>query len=495
MKIDLCQQPLDGVTTDWLAIGIFEGDQAATLPAELEPKLAETIARRRELEDFSGKKNELLTLYGVEGIAAERVLLVGLGKPDSFDRMTFTNAVSTAVRHANKKPGTAMVGSLPTGTSLDAKQLAEAAITGALMASQGQAIYKSASNGTAIDSFSLAATKETHSAAQEGIASGTILGEAINAARDLIDRPPAEIYPETFCKRALELAEPVEGLEVEILEPEKLKELGMNCILGVGQESVRPPRLMILRYRGKKDDSAPLAYVGKGITFDSGGLSLKTADGMVDMKCDMGGAATVVAATIAVARLGLPVNLLCLTPLAENMPGGNSYRPGDILTAKNGKTIEIVNTDAEGRLVLSDALCHAVDLGAAHIVELSTLTGACMVALGNDVAGVMTNDDTWAEQVLAAAKRTGELAWPLPMYEEFDDLIKSDVADMKNSGGRWGGAITAAKLLANFVGDVPWTHIDIAGPSFAAKEAPHRDGGATGYFVRTLVDLAGQYAP
>ena len=211
------------------------------------------------------------------------------------------------------------------------------------------------------------------------------------------------------------------------------------------------------------------------------------------MKCDMAGAATVLAATSAIAQLKIPVNLLCVAPLAENMPSGSAIRPGDVLRAKNGKTIEVVNTDAEGRLVLADALCHAIDLGASHVVDLATLTGACMVALGHTVAGLMTNNKAWGSQLLAVAEQTGERIWQLPMFDDYDELIRSDIADMKNSGGRWGGAITAAKLLAHFVGEVPWAHIDIAGPAYAERDAAHQDGGATGYFVRTLVELAEQY--
>ncbi len=267
----------------------------------------------------------------------------------------------------------------------------------------------------------------------------------------------------------------------------------MACILGVGRGSQHEPRLLVMRYAGAPNDPRQLALVGKGITFDSGGLSIKTAEGMLTMKCDMAGAAAVVAATIAVARLALPVNILTLAPLAENMPSSTAIRPGDVLRAKNGKTIEVVNTDAEGRLVLADALSHAVDLGATHIVDLATLTGACLVALGTSVAGLMSNHDEFAGQIDAAAKQVGERLWRLPLDDDYEELIRSGIADMKNSGGRYGGSITAAKLLQHFVAEKPWVHLDIAGPAFAEKETSYQDAGGTGFGVRTLVELAKQF--
>jgi len=234
-----------------------------------------------------------------------------------------------------------------------------------------------------------------------------------------------------------------------------------------------------------------LALVGKGVTFDSGGLSIKSSEGMKTMKLDMSGAATVLGAMHAISRLKLPINVVGLMGLVENLVSGDSYKLGDVLTARNGKTIEVLNTDAEGRLVLADVLCVAVDQGADKIIDLATLTGACVVALGEDVAGLMTNDQAWCDVVSQAAADCGERAWQLPMFPEYSEQIKSPVADIKNIGeGRWGGAITAAKFLEEFVDGKPWTHIDIAGPAFAEKDKPHQDGGGTGAFVRTLVEVA-----
>ena len=246
----------------------------------------------------------------------------------------------------------------------------------------------------------------------------------------------------------------------------------------------------MMRYNGGAEDEAPIGLVGKGVTFDSGGLSLKPSAGMLDMKCDMAGAATVVGAMKAIAELGIKRNVYGFVGLVENMIAGDSFRLGDVLTARSGKTIEVHNTDAEGRLVLADTLDVAIEKGVDRIVDLATLTGACVVALGMDVVGVMTNDDDWCDQLVSAANECGEAVWPLPMFAEFSEQIKSPIADIKNVGdGRWGGAITAGKFLEEFVQDVPWVHLDIAGPSFADKAKKWIDGGASGVMVRSLVRL------
>jgi leucyl aminopeptidase len=251
--------------------------------------------------------------------------------------------------------------------------------------------------------------------------------------------------------------------------------------------------MVVVEHKGGKPDAPRLALVGKGVTFDSGGLSLKPNDSMLTMKCDMAGAATVLGAVSAIAKLKLPVNVVGYMGLVENMPGGSAFKLGDILTARNGVTIEVLNTDAEGRLVLADVLSFAVDAGVDRIVDLATLTGACVVALGEDVSGAFTNDEAWCETLLAAAKSVGEDVWQMPMWDHYEDLIKGDVGDIKNTGGRWGGAITAARFLQHFVGDKPWVHLDIAGPAFASSNKPHREAGATGHMVRTLVELAQRF--
>jgi leucyl aminopeptidase len=298
------------------------------------------------------------------------------------------------------------------------------------------------------------------------------------------------MYPESFAAEAVRVAEAC-GMAIEVWDQARLEAERCGSLLAVARGSSREPRLVILKYSGGASDQAPLALVGKGVTFDSGGLSIKPTDGMKTMKCDMAGAATVLGAMQAIARLKLPVNVVGLCGLVENMLSGDSYKLGDVLRARSGKTIEVLNTDAEGRLVLADVLDVCVGLGPARIIDLATLTGACVVALGNDVAGLMTNNSGWAEAVLDAADTCGEAIWELPMFSEYGDQIRSEVADIKNVGdGRWGGAITAAKFLEEFVAEKPWVHLDIAGPAFLESPKPWLDAGGSGFGVRTLVEVA-----
>lgn len=489
MNIEVSTEPPEKIPGDWLIVGVWEGDASPSLPGALQEILGPKIASLCESSDFEAKPFETLPLFDVGGIAAKRVLLLGMGKRDATGPLMIARAAAAAIRAIAKKKNERVVCTLlgEDAANLSLDERVVATITGAIVGASGQDLYRNKKNRKAPALLVL-----SFGGGAAAFEKGKIVGEAVAFAAELVNRPPSEMYPESFCERARSLAEPL-GIHVEALDAAALKREKMECILGVGQGSSREPRLLILRYDGAPSDSRKLAFVGKGITFDSGGLSIKTAEGMTTMKCDMAGAATVLAATIAAARLHIPVNLLCVAALAENMPSATAFKPGDVLRAKNGKTIEILNTDAEGRLVLADALAHAVDLGATHIIDLATLTGACVVALGMNVAGVMSNNEDWSQQVMDAAKRTGERAWPLPMFEEYDELIKSGVADMKNIGGRWGGAITAAKLLANFVGSTPWVHVDIAGPAFAEKECAYQDAGGTGYFVRSLVALAEHY--
>lgn len=492
MKISVSTDASVRIAADWLVCGVSADGEWVSLPEPLRGPAKEL----REGNDFEAKANETATLFRVPGISAPRVLLVGVGKESAITPMVLSHAAGTALRQICGKKRSRVALCLESFSSgpLSIAAKSTSLVSGACVGVVGQDLYRSEPARHPLDELILGTTVNEQADVQKGVDKGEILAGAVNLARELVNRSPAEIYPESFCARASELAKGVD-ISVEILAPEQLKAAGMECILAVGGGSARSPRLLILRSRRATSPNAPtLGFVGKGITFDSGGLSIKTAEGMTDMKCDMAGAATVVAAHWAIARLGIPVNLMTLAPLAENMPSSSAYRPGDVLRAKNGKTIEILNTDAEGRLVLADALAHAVDLGASHIVDLATLTGACVVALGMKVAGVMTNQEAWGKTIQDVAGGEGERVWPLPMFEEYDELIKSSVADMKNTGGRWGGAISAAKLLGRFVGNVPWAHLDIAGPAYSDKDAPFQDGGGTGFFVRSLVALAQSYA-
>jgi leucyl aminopeptidase len=320
-----------------------------------------------------------------------------------------------------------------------------------------------------------------------------ILAEAVNFARDMANEPSNHLTPTELAARALQAADEA-GLECTVLDQEDMVELGMGGLLGVAQGSHQHPKFIILHYRGVPATESAIGFVGKGITFDTGGISIKPAAGMEEMKGDMSGGAAVIAALRALGRLKPRINVTGIVPATENMPGGGAIKPGDVLRAMNGKTIEVVNTDAEGRLILADGLSYAQRLGLSPIIDVATLTGAMGVALGDKAFGAMTNDQATVDRVIAAATRAGEKAWQMPMFEEYKEQIKSEVADMKNSGGRPAGSITAAMLLREFVGDTPWVHLDIAGVDFYTSEKGVTVKGASGIPVRTLVNVALGYA-
>jgi leucyl aminopeptidase len=318
------------------------------------------------------------------------------------------------------------------------------------------------------------------------VARGVVVGESVNLARDLANTPPADKPPTRLAARAREVAI-ASGLSIDVWDAARIAGERFGGLTGVSAGSDEPPAFVVLELRN--GDGPTLALVGKGVTFDSGGLSIKPSASMEDMKSDMTGAAVVLATLSAAARLNLPVNLRGYLALTENMTGGKAMKLGDVLTMRNGKTVEVLNTDAEGRLILADALSYAVEAKPDRVLDLATLTGACMVALGTKVAGLFSNDDGFAQVVLEACRKTGERAWRMPLDDDYKEGLKSQVADLKNVGGKWGGAVTAAKFLQQFVGETPWVHLDIAGPSWADSDAPTRDAGGTGCFVRTLVTL------
>jgi leucyl aminopeptidase len=307
-------------------------------------------------------------------------------------------------------------------------------------------------------------------------------------ARDLVNTPPSEKSPVKLAERISVIAQDA-GIIVDVWNEARIRQERFGGLLGVSAGSAEPPAFVVLDYRNGGDAAPTLALVGKGVTFDSGGLSLKPSASMEDMKSDMTGAAVVLATIQAVARLGLPVNVSGYLALTENMTGGKAMKLGDVLTMRNGKTVEVLNTDAEGRLILADALSFCVERRPERVLDLATLTGACIVALGSKIAGLFSNDEPFCQEFRAASRRTGERVWRLPLDDDFKEQLKSHVADWKNVGGKWGGAVTAAKFLEQFVGSTPWIHLDIAGPSWADSDSTMRDVGATGCFVRTLVSL------
>jgi leucyl aminopeptidase len=480
---------------DWLVIPVCEGEPLAARVQELDAALKGTLAGLTERGDITGKANELTPILNPTGIAARRLLVVGLGKRERLDRVGLITAAATAARSITGKQVNRVGMVLPDPPAgMTGESLALAIGAGLAQGSRGPGIRKSKPERFPPHEYVVLGSPALPAAElQRGAQRATVEGYAVALAQELVNTPPCDLYPETFAERACQVAKDV-SIECTVLDAAQLEAERMGSLLGVARGSDRPPRFVILRYRGAGSAGRTLGLVGKGVTFDSGGLSLKTTEQMLDMKCDMAGAAAVLGSMQAIASLKIPANVHGYMPLVENMPGSKALKLGDVLRARNGKTIEIHNTDAEGRLILADALAYAVDDKVDHIVDLATLTGACMVALGAEVAGVMSNNDAWMQRVLKAAERAGERAWPLPMFSLYSDMIKSKVADMKNTGGsRYGGAITAAKLLEEFVGTVPWTHIDIAGPAWVEHENAGRDPGGTGCFVRTLVELAYVY--
>ena len=481
MEIKRIDSPLPTTDADAVVVGVFAGDALAGAAADADRATDGLLAKLIERKEITGKRYETVSLLAPPGIAAGQILVVGLGERSAYDAGTAYRAASAAARLLAAKPRNRIAYFLDEGSSAS---ITEAAVAGAMAGGQGQDLYRAEKKRTP--------PNELHWSGGDpaGFERGRIIGESVNLARRLVNEPPQDMYPASFAAKAEEVAKQY-GLKAEIWDQPRLEKERCGSLLAVARGSAREPRLVILRYQGAGPKDPLLAFVGKGVTFDSGGLSLKPTDSMLTMKCDMSGAATVLGAMQAIARLKLPVNVIGLMGLVENMTGPSAYKLGDVLTARNGKTIEVHNTDAEGRLVLADVLCVTVDNGAAKIIDLATLTGSCVVALGTDVAGLMTNDQAWCDTVAAAARAVGDPAWQLPMFPEYDEQIQGEVADIKNVGeGRWGGAITAAKFLEQFVDKKPWTHIDIAGPAFLEKPKPWLDAGATGAFVRTLVEVA-----
>lgn len=479
------------IEADWLVVPVAEPVEISGQLSQLDQALGGLISRLKDAGDLTGKLASTVSLRGLTGISASRVLFIGLGKPDDLTAGRLDKALNTATRAISDKKETRTAFAVPDTAvgSISSADFACAAATCAQVGSIGQDLFRAERNRHPFVSAAVVSSGGRPAEIDAAIQRGRVMGQAVNLTRDLVNRPPQEITPVGFAKRAETIAADC-GLRCEVFDQHRLEQERMRSLLAVAQGSPQPPRMVILEHDGGGSNAPRLALVGKGVTFDSGGLSLKPTDGMLTMKCDMAGAATVLGAMSAIARLKLPVNVVGYMGLVENMPGGAAFKLGDILTARNGVTIEVLNTDAEGRLVLADVLSYAVDAGADRIVDLATLTGACVVALGEDVAGAFTNDQSWCDSVLSAAKTSGEDLWQLPMWELYDELIKGDVGDIKNTGGRWGGAITAARFLQRFVADKPWVHLDIAGPAFASSNKPHREGGATGFGVRSLVELA-----
>jgi len=460
--------------------------------ATVDKALDGAISRLIKQGDIKGKLNEITLLHSMGKLPVARVVVTGLGKKKELSINKVRGAVAETCRYLRQK-GAESITSISQGAGINGISLesaAQAVTEGALLGLYAfrRYITKKENNFGEIKQLLIVSGVKEKQLVEQAIDKGRIMAEAANWARDLVNEPANYMTPSRMAEAARELAKSY-GLEVEVLEREQMAEMGMGALLGVAQGSQQPPKFIILNYKGSDFGKVDVALVGKGITFDSGGISIKPSEGMSDMKGDMAGGAAVIAALSAIARLKTKINVAAIVPATENMPSGGALKPGDILTAMNGKTIEVLNTDAEGRLILADALSYATKLGAKAIIDVATLTGACMVALGKICTGAFSNNQKLTNRVIAAGNEAGELAWQLPMLEEYKEQLKSDVADIKNIGGRYGGAITAAKFLEEFINNTPWIHLDIAGTDVSDKEKGYLLKGATGVPVRTLVNL------
>jgi len=492
IKINVASSDPLSTAVDVLVVGVPEGASPNDgILARLREALGEGAVNQLKRDEFTGKKDQTAEVHTYERAKAGRVLLVGLGKGPLAEAECRQLAAKGA-RYANSARAQSVGVVVPEGAEGNERAVAEGLVLGAYRFTRymtGDRAPKST-----LERGTVLATGKVGKASRDAVALGQQVGEAICIARDLINEPPNELYPETMARTAAQVCKE-RGLKISVLDKAALTKRGMKLILAVGQGSARDPRLIHMTYTpaGVKP-KAKLAFVGKGLTFDSGGLCIKPAQGMEEMKGDMGGAANVLALMAAVAVLKPNVEVHGIIGAAENMPDGAAYRPGDIFGSLDGKTVEIINTDAEGRLVLADCLAYARQLKPDLILDNATLTGACVVALGLTVSGFFANRDEAAERMRVAAKAAGEAMWQMPLVEDLREGLKSEWADLKHTADRWGGAITAALFLREFVGDVPWIHVDIAGPSSANKAYGIYTKGGTGHGVLTFLRLIEGFA-
>jgi leucyl aminopeptidase len=461
-------------SADTRVVGLYEGESLA------DPRLQALV----ELgEAKGGLKKVAVTHEDAPGGGARRVLIAGLGKRDEFDAERARVAAAAVAGRASELGAVSLSWAAPPGDGV-----AGALVEGTLLKLYSFDRFKSSQDDGEGELESLEIAGEGVDAEQ--LDGARVGAEAANAARDLQNLPANVATPTFLAERAAEIAAEHEALEVELLDREAIVAHGMGAFAAVAQGTYTEPRLIVLRYRPSGASGPHLGFVGKAVTFDSGGISIKPSAKMHEMKFDMSGGAAVIESTEAIARLGLPVTLTAVVPATDNMPSGRSVRPGDIVTAMNGKTIEVNNTDAEGRLILADALCYAVEQGAERIVDLATLTGAILIALGHTHAGVWSNDDDWVARVEAAGDVTGEIAWRMPLHPEYFELTKGTVADLQNAAeARVAGSNYAAEFLRQFVGDRPWAHLDIAGTAWGMSRN-YVGKGASGFGTRLLIELA-----
>ena len=491
MQVEVQAVTPEQVEADVVAVPLTGDNELAGAAAALDSKLDGLLGRLAAEGELRGEAGHVSIVHVDGKLGSPRVAVAGLGPSEQIDADALRTAAAAVARETGSYAET-VAWAIDGALELPAKEQARALVEGTAIGSYETARWKHDEPKSKLSTLVLTGEGDGLKAAAERAAT---VAEWTNRARDLVNSPPNETTPERLAARAQEIASSVEHVSAEALDPDRIAELGMGALAAVAQGSDNPARLVVLRYDPPKPTRGDvvLGLVGKAITFDTGGISLKPSLHMEDMKGDMAGGAAVIEATGAIAELGLPVRVLTVAAASENMPSGHAYRPGDIITAANGKTIEITNTDAEGRLVLADALWYAREQGATHVLDLATLTGAMEVALGDLYAGVFANDEAWRDEILAAGETSGDHIWPFPMHPRYRRYVDSVFADLKNSSDlRQAGAVLAAKFLEEFAGDGPWAHADIAGPAFLERSRGDylSQRGGTGYGVRLIVELA-----
>jgi leucyl aminopeptidase len=465
-------------TAEMLAVGLFKGQT----PEGLGDAAAEVVSSG----DFTGKEGETVLLYGQEGLGTPRLLLIGLGKRERFDLERLRRVSGTVARRARTLMLREAGLSLPVPPGAALREAAQAAAEGARLGLYRFDRHKSGAEHPELETFHLVSDKVDLGQITEAAEIGQKAARGAALARDLANEPSNVATPEYLAQKAREIAER-HGMEVTVLNRAGIEEEGFTGLATVGRSAANEPRFIVLEHR-RGGEAPPVVLVGKAVTFDSGGISIKPSAGMENMKFDMSGGAAVLGAMEAVGALGLALNVVALVPATENLPGGDAFKPGDVLTMHSGKTVEIVTTDAEGRLILADALSYARRYEPSAVVDCATLTGACHVALGDHASGLMGNDEDLIAEIQTAGEASGERAWPLPLFDEYTEQIRGDVADIKNSGGRYGGALTAGAFLKEFA-DYPWAHLDVAGTAYGKKGNAYTPKGATGAPARLLVEF------
>lgn len=494
MKFEARAGNINEVKCDAVIVSLFSGSiKPGGVVANIDHKLAGLVSGLIKSGEIKGKASELHVIHTLGKLPTRVVVIAGLGKQEDFNLDKLRNMMAESVRALRKhncRAAATLIHGVGVG-GLTRAGCAQAITEGSLLGAYQYTRHMTKEDDEHDIELLLLVEQDSSKIKQleEGIEKGRIIAEAVNLARDMVNEPANHMTPVHMAVIAGEVAAAV-GLKITVLGRQQMEKEKMGALLGVAQGSSQPPKFIVLAYRGDPSKKQTLGFVGKGLTFDSGGISLKPSEHLSDMKGDMSGGAAVIAAIGAVARLKIKINITAIIPATENLPGGRALKPGDVLKASNSKTIEVVNTDAEGRLILADALSYAVRHKISPLIDLATLTGACHVALGDTYAGVFSNNQPLVDKVIKAANECGENLWQLPLPDEYKESNKSDIADIKNSGGRYGGAITAALFLQEFVGSTPWVHMDIAGPFMTDKTKGLLVKGATGFGVRTLIKLA-----